>query len=49
MFPSGLLLLLAFYKNSAGSDMICHDRRMEFKTSKYHSKGDEIRLGLGVT
>ena len=27
----------------------CHDRFMKFKMNRYHSKSDEIHVGLGVT
>ena len=42
------LLSLAFYKYSADNNMRCHDICVKFKTSKYHSKNNEIRFGLGV-
>ena len=48
-FPWQLLLSLAFYEYSAGRNMLSHDRCAKFKSSKYRSKGEEIRLGLGVT
>ena len=36
--------------NSYGQIMLNNDIPVvKFKTSKYHSKSDEIRLGLGVT
>ena len=28
---------------------VCHDRFMKFKMNRYHSKSDEIHVGLGVT
>ena len=28
---------------------VCHDRFMKFKMNRYHSKSDEIRVGLGIT
>ena len=28
---------------------VCHDRFMKFKMNTYHSKSDEIHVGLGVT
>ena len=27
---------------------VCHDRFMKFKMNRYHSKSDEIHVGLGV-
>ena len=40
---------LELYKHSPQSNMLCPDRCMKFKTSKYHKKRDDIRLALGVT
>ena len=28
---------------------VCHDRFIKFKMNRYHSKSDEIHVGLGVT
>ena len=37
-----------FTKETKGN-LVCHDRFMKFKMNRYHSKSDEIHVGLGVT
>ena len=44
-----IVLFITFYNNSARSNMLYHDRFMEFKANEYYIKSDEIHLGRGVT
>ena len=48
ILPSGLFYLLLFYKVNKRYH-VCHDGFMKFKMNRYHSKSDEIHVGLGVT
>ena len=47
--PPLFLFFITILQNSAGSNLLCHDRFMKFRTNKYYSRSDKIHLGLGVT